>query len=191
MQDTDFYVPQDKRKRLTALYRMNPQGELTSAVPILGIQYEQEPKLPLGGAGLVSTVVDYFHFAQMLLNHGEWNGVHVLGPKTVELITSNHLPEGLRVDFNGVQMRPGIGYGFDGAVVTDPARAATPLGKGSYFWDGAAGTWFWIDPVNDIVFVGMVQRLSWSVPDANGERPPDLEELSREVAYPALVRPER
>jgi CubicO group peptidase (beta-lactamase class C family) len=190
MKDTDFYVPEDRQRRFTSLYRMGDQGELVPADPVLGVRYDQEPALPQGGGGLVSTAVDYFRFAQMLLNHGELDGVRILGPKTVELMMSNHLADNVKVDFNGVQMRPGIGYGFDGAVITDPDRAVVPLGKGSYLWDGAAGTWFWIDPVNDIVFVGMVQRLGWSTRTATRELPPDLEELSRATAYQALLRPE-
>lgn len=191
MRDTGFYVPKEKRHRFTTLYRMSPQGKLVSAPAPLGVEYDKVPVLPQGGGGLVSTAMDYFRFAQMLLNRGELDGVRILGPKTVEMMMSNHLPEGIRVeDFHGVQMRPGLGYGFNGAVVTDPDRAVVPLGKGTYLWDGAAGSWFWVDPVNDIVFVGMVQRLGWSTPDANGDLPPDLEELSRAVAYQALVRPD-
>lgn len=190
MKDTDFFVPADKRKRLAALYRMSDGGELVPADTGPRGKYDEEPKLPLGGGGLVSTAVDYFRFAQMLLNRGELDGVRVLGPRSVDLMTSNHLPEGIRVDFNGVQMRPGIGYGFDGAVITDPDKAVVPIGKGSYLWDGAAGTWFWIDPVYDIVFVGMVQRLGWSTRTANQELPPDLEELTRAVSYQALVKPD-
>ena len=191
MKDSDYYVPEEKRNRLASLYRMSDRGELAPSDPILGIQYRQEPSLPQGGAGLVSTAIDYFRFAQMLLNRGELDGRRILAPKTVELMMSNQLAQDVKVDFPGVQMRAGIGYGFDGAVVTDPARATVPLGKGTYFWDGAAGTWFWVDPVYDVVFVGMVQRLGWGFPTANKDAPPDLEELSRAVTYQALVNPDK
>ena len=190
MADTSFYVPPEKRGRLTTLYKMSDQGELAPAEPILGIQYDQTPALPEGGAGLVSTAADYFRFAQMLLNKGELNGTRILGSRTVELMMSNHLADSVQVEFGGIQMRPGIGYGFDGAVVTDPARAAVPLAKGAYFWDGAAGTWFWIDPTADIVFVGMIQRLGWTSGTPERPAPPDLQELSRAVTYQALVHPE-
>jgi CubicO group peptidase (beta-lactamase class C family) len=190
MKDTDFLIPPEKRGRVATLYKASDQGELVPSEGVLGLTYDEAPALPQGGAGLVSTATDYFRFAQMLLNRGELDGARILAPRTVELMMSNHLAESVRVEFNGVQMRPGFGYGFDGAVVTDPAKAVVPMGKGSYLWDGAAGTWFWVDPVYDMVFVGMVQRIGWSSRTANRDLPPDLEELSRSVSYQALVRPD-
>jgi CubicO group peptidase (beta-lactamase class C family) len=196
MKDTDFYVPKEKRDRFASLYMMNEQNEL---VPFdyapYGLKYDEEPSLPMGGAGMVSTAVDYYRFAQMLLNGGELNGVRILGPQTVKVMTSNHLPDRLMSEYLGggyqyTKPRPGFGYGFDGAVVTDPGLAGVPIGKGSYMWDGASGTWFWIDPTYDILFVGMVQRAywGWSPKDHVMGMPPNLQELSRAVAYQALVR---
>jgi CubicO group peptidase (beta-lactamase class C family) len=77
-------------------------------------------------------------------------------------MTSNHLPAELLTGEWGIGqhvMRPGFGYGFNCAVVFDPPTAGLPDGKGTFFWDGAAGTWFWVDPTNDVVFVGMIQRM--------------------------------
>jgi CubicO group peptidase (beta-lactamase class C family) len=122
----------------------------------------------------------------MLANQGELNGARILAPATVRLMTSNHLPANLLTGEYGIglqQMRPGFGYGYNGAVVYDPPEANLPDGKGTYLWDGAAGTWFWVDPTNDVVFVGMIQRL-------NGGSP-NIEYLSRNVVYQALVDPSK
>ena len=204
MSDTDFYVPGEKRKRFAVLYKMKEDGDSLERVPPEMYpygSYDRVPALPLGGGGLVSTAVDYFRLCQMLLNGGQLGGVRILAPGTVKLILSNHLPEKLMGDYKGPGFvtlpRPGLGYGFGGSVVTDPGLAAVPMGKGSYMWDGAFGTWFWIDPTNDIVFVGMVQRTCWlSKPcvDAQKSRvgmPPNLEELSRGMIYQALLSPEK
>jgi CubicO group peptidase (beta-lactamase class C family) len=104
----------------------------------------------------------------------------------VHLMSSNHLaPNLLTGEFSiGAQrMRPGFGYGYNCAVVFDPPTANLPEGKGTFFWDGAAGTWFWIDPTNDVVFVGMIQRMG------GGPNTENLQYLSRGVVYGALVEP--
>ena len=204
MSDTDFYVPEEKRKRFAALYQVKDDARTLERVQPDAIPYGDYAKMPalaFGGAGLVSTAVDYFRFCQMLLNGGQLDGVRVLSPGTVKLILSNHLPESLMADYKGAgfvtQPRPGLGYGFGGAVVTDPGLAGTLMGKGSYLWDGAFGTWFWVDPTNDIVFIGMVQRYCWiarpcsTTQKSRAGIPPNLEELSRALTYQALLRPEK
>jgi CubicO group peptidase (beta-lactamase class C family) len=80
-------------------------------------------------------------------------------------------------------MQPGLGYGYDVAVLEDPAKLGSPAGRGTFLWDGLAGTWFWVDPTNDVVFVGMIQRL------LNTPGAPDVENTSRALVYQALVRP--
>lgn len=201
MIDTDFYVPEEKRKRFAALYQMKDSSDTLELVQPDVLPYDKVPVLPSGGGGLVSTAVDYFRFCQMLLNGGQLDGVRVLAPATVKLILSNHLPDSLTAEYKGpgfvTQPRPGLGYGFGGSVVTDPGLADEPMGKGTYMWDGALGTWFWIDPTNDIVFVGMVQRLCWIARPCSATQksmigiPPNLEELSRGLTYQALLAPER
>jgi CubicO group peptidase (beta-lactamase class C family) len=97
----------------------------------------------------------------MLLNKGELDGVRVLSPEAVVLMSANHLAPAMLTAGFGVgaqQIRPGFGHGFDCAVFTDPDAAGIPVGKGTFQWDGAAGTWFWVDPANDVIFVGMIQR---------------------------------
>ena len=136
---------------------------------------------------MVSTVEDYYRFAQMLGNGGELDGKRVLAPATVKLMGSNHLPANLLTGEFGIGqhiMRPGFGYGYNVAVVYDPAEASSPVGKGTFFWDGAAGTWFWVDPTNDVVFVGMIQRMIH--PDNHA-----LLYRSHALVYQALVEPSK
>jgi CubicO group peptidase (beta-lactamase class C family) len=166
MKDAGFYVPEDKRKRFAANYHYDAQEGKLVANPTsdgLPTDYTTQPTAPSGGGGMVSAPEDYYRFAQMLANGGQLGGVRVLSPAAVKLMTSNHLPPSLLTGEWGIGrhiMRPGFGYGYNCAVIFDPAAANLSDGKGTFFWDGAAGTWFWVDPVNDIVFVGMIQRMS-------------------------------
>jgi CubicO group peptidase (beta-lactamase class C family) len=187
MKDAGFFVPAEKRNRFVTLYRANAQGELVAepARGGFGGDYASQPAMPSGGGGLVSTAEDYLRFAQMLGSGGELNGVRVLSPASVRLMGSNHLAPGLLTGEFGIGLqifRPGFGYGYDCAVAFNPPEADLPDGQGTFFWDGAAGTWFWIDPTNDIVFVGMIQRML-------GPGSPNLEYLSRSAVYQALVNP--
>jgi CubicO group peptidase (beta-lactamase class C family) len=184
MKDTGFYVPAEKRERFATNYRLDAKGQLEVAPDMRG-DYAKQPTLASGGGGLVTTAEDYYRFAQMLGNGGELGGTRVLAPSTVKLMGSNHLPKNLLTGEFGIGnhvMRPGFGYGYNCAVIYDPPDASMPDGKGTFFWDGAAGTWFWVDPANDVVFVGMIQRM----PN------PDNHELlyrSHAVMYSALVEP--
>ncbi len=163
MKDTGFFVPAEKRARFATNYRADDQEVLTvTQAGSPPTDYKEQPSMPSGGGGLVTTAEDYYRFAQMLGNGGELDGKRVLAPATVKLMTSNHLPANLLTGEFGIGqhiMRPGFGYGFNCAVVFDPAAAGLPDGKGTFFWDGAAGTWFWVDPTNDVVFVAMIQRM--------------------------------
>jgi CubicO group peptidase (beta-lactamase class C family) len=191
MKDAGFYVPADKVNRFAALDTMGDDGVLVpnaTGGTNVARNFTAPPTLPSGGGGIVSTAEDYFRFAQMLLNQGELDGKRILAPATVKLMTSNHLPPSLltgQYRIGSQVMRPGMGYGYNGAVVFDPPEANLPEGKGTYFWDGAAGTWFWIDPTNDVVFVGMIQRMG------AGPNTPNLQYLSRSVIYGALVDPSK
>jgi len=187
MNDTGFFVPAEKRGRFVTLYRANPQGQLIADASGGGLSpdYTKQPTMPSGGGGLVSTAADYYRFAQMLANGGELNGVRILSPSSVRLMTSNHLPPALLTGEWGIgwqNMRPGFGYGYDVAVEFDPLAANLSDGKGTFLWDGAAGTWFWVDPTNDVVFVGMIQRMV-------GPDLPPLQYLSRSLVYQALLDP--
>ncbi|MGB6742644.1 MAG: serine hydrolase domain-containing protein [Terracidiphilus sp.] len=186
MKDAGFYVPAGKRARFATLYENDDHGGLkldTTNGSGLG-DYSAQPTAPSGGGGLVSTAEDYYRFAQMLGYDGELNGTRILAPSTVRLMSANHVPQSLLTGEWGIglqQLRPGFGYGYNCAVLFDPLEANLPDGKGTFFWDGAAGTWFWVDPTNDIVFVGMIQRLRGGTPN--------VEYLSRNVVYQALVDP--
>ena len=187
MKDAGFYVPADKLSRFATLYENDGHGSVrpdtADSLRISG-GFTAQPTMPSGGGGLVSTAEDYLRFAEMLVDGGELNGVRILAPSSVKLMTSNHLsPELLAGGFSiGAQfMRPGFGYGYDCAVAFDPPMANLSDGKGTFLWDGAAGTWFWVDPTNDIVFVGMIQRM--------GGGQPNLQYASHDLVYQALVDP--
>jgi CubicO group peptidase (beta-lactamase class C family) len=188
MKGAAFYVPADKRARFAAGYQ-EEKGELVAEPTANDIptDYAEQPTAPSGGGGLVSTPEDYYRFAQMLLNRGQLDGARILAPATVKLMTSNHLPNELLNGHFGIGqhiMRPGFGYGYDCAVVFDPPEANLPDGNGTFFWDGAAGTMFWVDPTNDLVFVGMIQRRS--SPDNHA-----LLYRTHELVYQALLDPSK
>jgi CubicO group peptidase (beta-lactamase class C family) len=168
MVDTAFHTPPEKRARLATLYRWSAtRKRLVESPPILGPDWDAPPPLANGGGGLVSTAADYARFAQMLLNGGEFGGQRIVSEAALKQQMSNHLSDELMAAGHGVglqQIRPGFGHGFNGAVFTDPEAAGVPVGVGTYHWDGAAGTWFWVDPVHDLLYVGMIQRLAEQSP---------------------------
>ncbi len=172
MVDTAFYVPKEKMDRFAAFYTADKDGKL---VPMPGIaDYSAVPALPSGGGGLVSTIGDYMRFCQMLLNGGQLDGARLLSPLTVRLMRTDVLPK----EAKGVA--PGIGFGMDFAVITDPQLAGGYYGEGTYWWGGYAGTWFWIDPVYNLIVIGMIQHRS--------EPMPDVRAMSRSLAYQAIVK---
>ena len=187
MKDTGFFVPPEKRNRFATLYREDQKGELAADVIAGGVptDYATRPPMPSGGGGMVSTAQDYLRFAQMLLNGGELDGVRILAPITVELMTTNHLAPSLMTgefSIGPAIIRPGMGWGYDCAVYTDPLEADEVVGKGTFFWSGAADTWFWVDPTNDLILVGMTQRML-------GPGWPNVQALSRPPVYQALLKP--
>jgi CubicO group peptidase (beta-lactamase class C family) len=184
MKDTGFYVPREKRSRFATLYREGQNGELVAGGGPVARDFASQPSMPSGGGGMVSTAQDYFRFAQMLLNGGELDGVRILAPATVHLMTSNHIPPPLMTGETQTHPRPGMGWGYDCAVYTDPVQADEVVGRGTFFWLGLADTWFWADPTYDLIFVGMTQRLL-------GPGSPPVEELSQPPVYQALVNPRR
>jgi CubicO group peptidase (beta-lactamase class C family) len=187
MKDAGFYVPAEKRARFATNYRATDEERLVPTQTAGGAptDFATEPTMPSGGGGLVSTAMDYYRFAQMLGNGGTLEGQRILSPATVKLMTSNHLGANLLTGKFGAGqhvMRPGFGYGFNCAVIFNPPEAALPDGRGTFFWDGAAGTWFWVDPTNDVVFVAMIQRMG-------GHDNHELEYKSHAAVYGALVDP--
>ncbi|MBS1803831.1 MAG: beta-lactamase family protein [Acidobacteria bacterium] len=188
MKDAGFFVPEDKWSRFATVYFVEPNGGLSDhgAANVNRRDFAHEPTMASGGGGMVSTAEDYFRFAEMLSRGGELNGARLLSPSSVRLMSANHLSDKLltgEFSIGAQRMRPGFGYGYNCAVVFDPGAANLPEGKGTFFWDGAAGTWFWIDPTNDVVFVGMIQRMG------GGPNTENLQYESRGVVYGALVEP--
>jgi CubicO group peptidase (beta-lactamase class C family) len=183
MTDTGFYVPKEKLNRFAEFYNYDNEGKLHAVGVREGLNHDfsAKPALSSGGGGLVSTATDYMRFCQMLLNGGQLDGVRILSPLTVELMHTNMLTPNMTV------FGAGAGFGLDFAVYTDPAAAGGYYGKGSYWWGGAAGTWFWIDPVNDLVVVGMIQQAAGTGAAAVAAVP-DVRGLSHAWTYQAIVK---
>ncbi len=182
MTDTAFYVPKEKLNRFAEMYDYDKDGKLHPVGTTEGLNHDfaAKPALSSGGGGLVSTATDYMRFCQMLLNGGQLDGVRLLSPRTVELMRSNALAPGLSI------FAPGAGFGLDFAVYTDPIAAGGYYGKGTYWWGGAAGTWFWIDPVSDLIVIGMIQQVAGTGAAAvNGV--PDVRGLSHAYTYQAIL----
>jgi CubicO group peptidase (beta-lactamase class C family) len=185
MKDTGFYVPADKLSRVATVYQSDAVAGATPIPQDPGIS--QPPGMPSGGGGLYSTAYDYLRFAQMVANGGELNGVRLVAPSSIELMRTNHVSDEVKnarkFGIGLYQMQPGLGFGYDFAILEDTPKLGSSAGKGTFLWDGIAGTWFWIDPTDDVVFVGIIQR--WLM--APGA--PDVENLSRALTYQALVNP--
>jgi CubicO group peptidase (beta-lactamase class C family) len=191
MTDTAFYVSRDKAVRLAAVYAGNPKtGKIEEVKDLFGMPmptYLEPPSMESGGGGLVGTIGDYARFAQMIANKGELDGARLLSPASVEMMGTNMIPKDVLVGSNGVgatRFNEAVGFGLDFMVVNDPRAAGTLEGKGSMSWGGAAGTWFWVDPTNDVIFVGMIQRMG----DTGGN---PLGTMARTLTYQALTHPER
>jgi CubicO group peptidase (beta-lactamase class C family) len=185
MADTQFWVDPAKAARVSRIHTYDTQGKLVGVEPVR-VQ-TTKPRFLAGSGGLFSTAEDYWRFCQMLLNGGTADGKRLLKPETVKLMRTNVLRPGVKLDLYG-PTQDGLGFGMDFAVLMDPAAAKSPQGVNSYYWGGAFGTWFWIDPTNDLIFVGMIQNLRGSVPGAGT---PDVRTLTPRGVYQALVEPRR
>ena len=175
MADTGFYVPSEKAARFAACYSADPPGKVTFYATerkgTLTLQddptksaYLSPPSFVSGGGGLVSTASDYLAFCRALINGGELGGVRLLGPKTLQLMTTNHLPGGVDLPALSRSMfseatNSGIGFGLGFAVTMDPAKTLLPGSAGEYFWGGAAGTAFWVDPAEELIAIFMTQLM--------------------------------
>ena len=160
MQDTFFFVPEDKRDRLAAVYRAEDDGELVRIPDEQAYAYNTRewPYTP-GSYGLASTLDDYMRFARMLLNGGELDGVEILNPRTVELMATDALSD--VTDRSWLVGKGQVGFGIDFAVrIGRPESDDENYGAvGEFFWDGAASTLFWVDPENNLATVFFIQRL--------------------------------
>lgn len=167
MHDTGFHVPEETRDRFTALYRSTGKDLELDDSPVDG-SYTRPPTWLSGGGGLVSTADDYLRFCRMLLDGGELDGVRLLKPETVRQMTRSQL-DGDLVPILGL---PGMGFGLGFAV---------PAGRedGTYWWAGAANTYFWIDPAEDIV------ALAWTQLEPFGAA--TIDRLLRPLVYEAII----
>ena len=152
-------------ERFAKLYVRNPStGEAVPAPDALGRASNKRPAMLGGGGGLVGTAHDYLRFAHMLLNRGELDGVRLLGSRTVDYMTRNHLPGNVDLEAFG---RPlfaetsfdGVGFGLGFSVVLDAAANKVLRSEGEYAWGGAASTIFWVDPAQEIVALFLTQLL--------------------------------
>ncbi len=184
MRDTSFVVAQANVPRFTDVYRWDKdKSALVKTQDRPDRKGFTDPdRLEYGGGGLVSTAHDYARLSQMLLNDGELAKARLLRPETIQLMRTNQIGD-LRLFSDGTPNsgQAGVGFGLDFAVYLDPSAENTPFGRGTYYWSGAAGTWFWIDPENDLVFVGLIQVMGGSRPDGM-----DLRNESAKQVYAAL-----
>jgi CubicO group peptidase (beta-lactamase class C family) len=161
MPDTGFEVPADKLHRLATLYAIDAKtGKVTALDRPPQSTFAKAPAFAAGGGGLVSTADDYVRFARMLLGKGELDGVRLLSPRTVERMTTDHLtPEQRKIQFLGRDFWAGQGFGLGVSVVDDPTRAigSELVSKGTHGWGGAHGTWYFVDPEEELVAVMMIQ----------------------------------
>jgi CubicO group peptidase (beta-lactamase class C family) len=164
MNDTGFYVPEDKHARFAACYALNAKQETVLQDDPVKSAYLKPPAFVSGGGGLVGTAADYMKFCNMLIHRGAANGHRFLSPKTLEVMRLNHLPGGREIvdmtrSLFSEATNAGQGFGLGFAVITDVAKTMTVCSPGEYFWGGAASTAFWIDPVEDIAVVFMTQLM--------------------------------
>jgi CubicO group peptidase (beta-lactamase class C family) len=151
MAETAFHTGEDNAGRLAEPFEADPwTGAKVALFNML-----EKPVMESGGGGLVSTTMDYARFCQMLLNGGTLDGNRLIGRKTLQLMASNHLGPSVRIE--SPLMPAGHGFGLGFAVRTDPGMAPFPGSVGQFFWSGMAGTFFWIDPVEDMFAVFMMQ----------------------------------
>ncbi len=164
MKDAVFGIPKGYEGRYTTCYGPADGGGLSAIDKPESSNYARYTGHPFGGLGLSSTALDYYLFSQMLLNGGELNGVRLLGRKTVELMTSNHLPP--EVPDLG-SMFPGTGYGLGVSVLIDPAQSGNLGSAGQFGWGGAATTHVVIDPEEDMVSIFITQLMPGNMDPIN------------------------
>jgi CubicO group peptidase (beta-lactamase class C family) len=185
MTDTRFYVRNEDADRFAAMYGRNSRKQLVLIDDPATSSYRSPPSFLSGGGGLVSTIGDYLRFCQMMLGGGELDGRRVLGRKTVELMTTNHLPGGGTMnDFAlpggyGEVGFEGMGFGLTMAVSKGPSETGIIGSPGEFMWGGAASTAFWIDPKEELLAVFMTQLLPSGTFNFRGQL--------KTLVYPAII----
>ena len=164
MVDTGFQVSPHNAHRLAACYSADGKGGMVLQDDPTTSSFLEPPSLISGGGGLCSTAADYLTFCRAMLNGGSLGDVRLLGPKTVALMTSNHLPGGrdltqMSKSLFSEASYAGVGFGLGFSVTTNPAQTLIPGSAGEYAWGGAATTSFWIDPLEELIVIFMTQVL--------------------------------
>jgi CubicO group peptidase (beta-lactamase class C family) len=180
MVDTGFWVDPAKSARVVRIHKYD-DGKIVAAGRENAFN-TTKPAFLSGGGGLVSTVGDYWRFAQMILNGGEFAGRRYLEAETVAMMHKSVLEPGVNVTLYSPETR-GLGFGMDFGIIEDPIAAKTAQGAQSFYWGGAFGTWFWIDPINDMIVIGMIQNVGGTTPDGA----PLMRELSARAVYAAMT----
>ncbi len=184
MEDTGFDVPPEKIDRFAANYERGPDRQLRLLDDPATSNYAEPQTFFSGGGGLVSTAHDYHRFCQMLLNGGELDGTRLLGPKTIELMTMNHLPDGQDLSERALgsfseTANDGVGFGLGFAMIVDIPRTQNVGSLGEYYWGGAASTIFWIDPVEDMIVIFLTQFMPSGTFNFRGQ--------IKQILYPGLL----
>ncbi len=186
MSDTTFQVHGDDEKRLGSIYVRNPE----TAAPVPDDRASRygiaKPAYFSGGGGLVSSAPDYLRFAEFLRRRGELHGSRLLAPRTVDYMTRNHLPGNVDCASFGLPLLPanpepdlGQGYGLGLGVIVDAVAAKTLASEGSYGWAGAASTYFWVDPKEQLTYMFLTQFFPF------GEYP--IDRRLAQLVYQAIV----
>ncbi len=181
MVDTDFWVPPDKASRLVAMPGDGP-SDGKSKGGALAATYLEPPIILMGGTGLVSTTMDYLRFCQMLLNNGELSGARILGRKAVELMSQDHMSDVASREV-GKKMAGEFKFGLTFGVKDKPGNTGALGSAGTYYWGGAYGTSFWIDPEENLIGVFMVNGIK----DEKGRGHMPYSEMLEHFTYQALV----
>jgi len=163
MKDTAFTIAPDRTSRFAANYQFQPDAPAKLIDDPEASRYAREPALPSGGGGLVGTADDYLRFCEMLRRGGTLDGARILGPRSVELMARNHLPDGqdlgqCALDAFSETAQAGVGFGLGLATTLDAASAGT-FGEGDRYWGGLASTLFWVDPAEALSVVFMTQLI--------------------------------
>lgn len=186
MDDTGFSVAAEDYDRFSDVFGYHPATKEFGRVPFPQVAFKPETvAMESGGGGLVSTLDDYARFCQMLANGGEFQGKRILKPETVKLMRTNVLTSDQKVNIAGTLTQATsdtLGFGLDFGIIRNTGDNGVVYGDGTYFWGGAAGTWFWIDPVNNLYFIGMIQRFPQNGPST------DFRSISRDLVYDALKK---
>jgi len=164
MDDTQFDVPADKIDRLTDCYVWDPVNRMKLYDAGAASAWSRKPGYYSGGGGLTSTIADYHRFARMLLNEGALEGVRIVSPHTMKLMTANHLPGGRDLTQMSKSLfseaeNAGMGFGLGFATIIDAPATMMPGNEGEFYWGGMFSTAFFVDPVDDVIMIFMTQLM--------------------------------